>query len=75
VVADAVAGAEVRVGVVVEGTPADAAGILRIGRELVMDASMAKGVLAVPFVVVGGFCREGVVDELGVELARMIRLL
>jgi hypothetical protein len=46
VVADAVAGAEVGVGVVVESAPADAARILRIGSELVVDARVADGVLA-----------------------------
>ena len=39
--ADAVAGTEVRVRVVVEGAPADAAGVARIGRELVVDAGVA----------------------------------
>ena len=40
VIADAVAGAEIAVGVVVESAPADAARILRIGGELVVDTGM-----------------------------------
>src|SRR4249919_2085835 len=44
VIADAIAGAEVAVSVVVEGAPADAAGVLRIGGELVVDARVAHGV-------------------------------
>ncbi len=46
VVADAVARAEIRVGVVVEGAPADAAGVLRIRRELIVNARMAQRVFA-----------------------------
>ena len=41
VVADAVAGAEVGVRVVVEGAPADTAGVLRVGGELIVDAGVA----------------------------------
>ena len=74
VVADAVAGAEVGVGVVVEGAPADAAGVLRIGGQLVVDAGVADGVLALALVVVDGLGGIGVADELGVEVARMVRL-
>jgi hypothetical protein len=54
VIADAVAGAEVRVGVVVEGAPADAAGVLRIGGQLVVNARMAQRVFAQPLDVVDG---------------------
>ena len=74
VIADAVAGAEVGVGVVVEGAPADAAGVLRIGGELIVDAGVAEGVLALALIVVDGLGGEGVADELGVQIARMIRL-
>ena len=74
VVADAVAGAEVGVGVVVEGAPADAAGVLRVGGDLVVDAGVAQGVLALALVVVGGLGGERVADELGVEVERMIGL-
>ncbi len=73
VIADAVAGAEVGMRVVVEGAPADAAGVLRIGGELVVNARVAKGVLALALIVVGGLGGEGVADELGVEIAGMIR--
>jgi len=44
VIADAVAGAEISVRVVVEGAPADATGILRIGSKLVVNARVAQGV-------------------------------
>ena len=75
VVADAVAGAEVGVRVVVEGAPADAARVLRIGGKLIVDARMAQRVLALPLVVVGGLGGIGVADELRVEIARMVRRL
>ena len=72
VVADAVAGAEVGVGVVVEGAPADAAGILRIGGQLVVDSRVANGVFAQALDVVDGLGGIGVAVEFGVEIERMI---
>ena len=48
-VADAIAGAEVSVGVVVESAPADSSGILRVGGKLVVDTGMADGVLGEAF--------------------------
>ncbi len=44
-------------------------------RELIVDAGVAEGVLALALVVVDGLGGEGVADELGVEIAGMIRLL
>src|SRR5437764_2798813 len=73
VVADAVPGAEVRMGVVIECAPADAAGILRTGRELVVYARVAQGVLALALVVIGGLGGKGVAHELSVQVAGMIR--
>src|SRR5260370_415630 len=67
VIADAIAGTEVGVGVVVEGAPADSARILRIGRKLVVDARMAESVFALPLVVVGGLGGESVADKFGVQ--------
>ena len=42
VIADAIAGAEIAVRVVVEGAPADASGVLRIGGKLVVNAGVAR---------------------------------
>src|ERR1700756_5280052 len=72
VVADSVARAEISVRVVVEGAPADAARILWIRRQLVMDARVAQGVFREAFDLIDGFRGIGVPDELGVQVARMI---
>ena len=72
VVADAVAGAEVAVGVVIEGAPADAAGVLRIGGQLIVDAGVADGVFAQPLDVVDGLGGIGVADEFGIQIEGMI---
>ena len=72
VIADAVAGAEIGVGVVVEGTPADAAGILRIGSKLVVNARVAQGVFGQALDLVDRLGGIGVAHELRVEIARMI---
>src|ERR1700744_6481487 len=61
--------------VVIERTPADTARILWIRRQLIVDSCITQRVLALPFVVIGCFCREGMTYELRVEIARMIRLL
>ena len=55
VIADAIAGSEVGVRVVVEGAPAYAACVLRVGGDLVVDAGVAQRVLALALVVVSGF--------------------
>src|ERR1700740_1781720 len=75
VIADAVARAEVRVRVVIERAPADATGILRVGCQLIVNPRMTQSVLAMPFIVIGCLCREGMTYELRVEVARMIRFL
>ena len=61
--------------VVVEGAPADAAGILRIGSKLVVNARVTQRVLGQSLDVVDGFGGVSVAYEFGVEIARMIRLL
>src|SRR6185437_6935415 len=73
VIADAVAGTEIGVGVVVEGAPSDAAGVLRIGGQLVVDAGVAQRVLALALVIVGGLGGEGVAHEFGIQIAGMVR--
>ena len=60
VIADAVAGAKVAVGVVVEGAPANAPSILRIGGQLVVRARVAQGVFAQPLDVIDGLGGKGV---------------
>ena len=72
VIADAVAGAEVVVSVVVEGAPADAAGVLRVGGQLIVDTRVADGVLAEAFDVVDGLGGIHVAVKFGVEIERMI---
>src|SRR5271165_5524434 len=57
VVANAVAAAEISMGVVVERAPTDAARILRIGSKLIVDPRMTDGVLHQPLFVVNGLCR------------------
>src|SRR5580692_1858127 len=61
--------------VVVEGAPANAACILRIGCELIMNASVAQRVLALALVVVGGLGGERVPDEFCIQIAWMVRRL
>jgi len=51
VVADTVTGAEIGMSVVVEGAPADASGILRVGCQLVVYARMANSVFALPLIL------------------------
>jgi hypothetical protein len=75
VITDSVARAEVCVRVVVEGAPADSSGVLRVGGELVVNPGMAQGVLALVRVVIGRLGGEGVSNELGIQVARMIGLL
>src|SRR5580704_7133289 len=73
VVADAIAGAKVRMRVVVEGAPADAARILRVRRKLIVHARVANRVLAQPLQAVDGLGRIRMSDELRVEILRMVR--
>src|SRR5208337_1132407 len=72
VVADAVAAAEIAVRVVVESAPGDAAGILRIGGELIVDTRVANSMLRQALLVVDGFSRIGVADELGIQITGMV---
>jgi hypothetical protein len=60
VITDAVAGPEICMRVVIEGAPANAAGILRIGRKLVVDAGVTQGVLGEAFHLVDGLGGIGV---------------
>ena len=73
VIANAVAGAEITMGVVIEGAPADAACVLRVRGKLVMDAGVAQRVLGQAFHVVDGFSGISMSDEFGVQIARMVR--
>ena len=70
-----IAGTEVRMRVVVEGAPSNTTGILRIGRELIVDAGMAQRVLALAFVVVGGFGGISVTHEFSIQILGMVGLL
>lgn len=72
VVTNAVARAEISVRVVIEGAPADAAGILRIGSELVVDASVAQRMLGEAFYLVDGLRGIGVPDKFRIQVARMV---
>ena len=62
-------------GVVVKRAPSDAAGIVRVRRELVVNACMAQRVLSEALDVVNRFRRIGVTDKLGVEISRVVRRL
>ena len=63
VIADAVPCTEVRVCVVIEGAPTDAAGVLRVGGELIVNPRVAQGMLALAFVVVGRLRRKSMTDK------------
>ena len=65
VVADAVAGAEILVGVVVEGAPADGAGDARVAAGGVQHFEMATNVLGLALLLVEGLGRVHVAAELG----------
>src|SRR6266571_7052479 len=73
VITDSIAGPEVTVRVVIEGAPANAPGILRVGRELVMDAGMTQRVLGEALDLVNRLGRIRVPDEFSIQIARMIR--
>src|SRR6185312_10601869 len=68
-------GAEVVVRVVVERAPSESAGVLRIGSEMVVNACVTNDVLQLALVGVDRFGGKRMADELGVEKARMVRLL
>src|SRR5215813_7698032 len=70
--AHAVAGTKVVMRVVVEGAPTDAARVLRIRSQLIVYSRMPQRVLGQAFGVVVWFGNEGMADELGVQIARMI---
>ena len=72
VIADAVAGAEVAVSVVVKGAPADASRVLRIGSELIVDARVAHGVFGEALDLVDGLGGIRVTNEFSVEVARVV---
>jgi len=67
-----VAGAKITVSVVVESTPTNSAGVLRIRRQLIVDAGVAQRMFGKPFHLVDRFGGIGVSDELGVQVARVI---
>jgi len=72
VIADAVARTEVRVRVVVERAPPDAAGILWIRRKLVVNARMSQHVLLNPFHLIDRLRRICVADKFRIQVSRMI---
>src|SRR5215469_12938830 len=75
VIADAVTGAEISVRVVIKRAPADAAGVLRIGRKLVVNSGMPQSVLGQALDIIDRFRGIGMPDEFCVEVARMVRRL
>src|SRR6202044_405862 len=72
VVTNPVARPEVEMCVVVKSTPADASGILWIRGQLVVDPGMTQCVFSVPFRVVYGLGGEGVTDEFGIQVKRVV---
>src|SRR6266702_1772403 len=75
VIADPIARAEVRMGVVIKRAPGDAACVSRIGRELIVYASVAQSVLDQMVGVVRRLGTIGMADELRVQIERMVRRL
>ena len=73
VVADVIAGAEIRVRVVVESAPADAARITIVGGQLIVHAGVPQGVLHHALHVVEALGGEHVAVEFGVQIQRMVR--
>src|SRR5450631_2823534 len=74
VITDAVARSKVGVGVVVERAPPNAAGILRIGSELIVHTRVADCMLCLPLHSVDALGRIGVTDELRVQITRVVWL-
>ena len=62
-VADAIARTEIPVRVVIEGAPADAASVLRIGSQLIVNASMTHGMLREALDLINRLGRVGVPDK------------
>src|SRR5215469_14188672 len=61
--------------VVVEGTPSDAAGILWIGCQLVMNTCVTNGVFGKSLDLIDRLRWIGVADKLCIEITGMIRRL
>ena len=72
VVANSVAAAKIGVRVVIESAPTDAARVLRVGGQLIVNTRMAHGVLGQALDLVNRFGGIGVPDKFGVEVARMM---
>ena len=49
--------------------------VLRIGRQLIVNARVAKGVFGQPLHVIDSFGGIGVADEFGIQIARVVRRL
>ena len=75
VIANSITRPEVRMCVVVKRAPPNAAGILRIGSQLIMDPRVSQGMLSLPFVIIGCLGWKGMSDKLGIKIARMIGFL
>ena len=75
VITDAVARSEIAMCVVVERAPANAARVLRIRRQLIVNAGMPHRVLRKPFGVVDCLGRKGVAHKFSIQVTRMIRRL
>src|SRR5206468_9124702 len=72
VIADPITRPEVRMCVVVKCAPPNAARILRIGSQLIMDPRVSQGMLSLSFIIIGCLGWKGMSDKLGIEIARMI---
>src|SRR5258708_12208216 len=72
VITDSIARAEIAMGVVVECAPTNAAGVLRIGRKLVMHPSMTNRMFGEAFHLVDGLRRVGLAHKLRIQISRMI---
>ena len=60
-------------GVVIEGAPAETAGILGIRSQLIVHAGMAERLFSEPFGVVSALGRISVPDKLSVQIQGMVR--
>src|SRR5439155_11130090 len=72
VIADAVSGPEISVRVLIKGAPANTAGILRIRRQLIVNARMAQRVFGETLNVVDGLCWVGMAYKLHIQVPRMV---
>ena len=75
VVTNPIPGAKISMGVVVEGAPANAPGVLRIGGKLVMDAGVAQRMFGKSLHLVDRLGWICMTDKLGVQIAGMVRRL